>query len=195
MHRREFLAGTITVFGTSSLAGCSGLQTLSDDGETSSQSTPNTTATQTPSTATPKTDTPTSTPVPFPESCEPLPDIDGLPARPAELTEDSVISYLTEFERVYTVATKSSYQGIASLRVTHTETVGDRYNVQLEVEGIPVTPTPGPDSQTPTPGPADGFAHRVLYRLEDNRMLRELRGYAGGSRLSSDCWIVPPPAN
>jgi hypothetical protein len=188
MHRREFLTVTATAFGTSSVAGCLGRQSSPGVDGTPPESTPTTTPTQNP--VTPDTATSTTTPTSFPDTCQPLPDIDGLPERPTKLTEDSVRSYVTEFERVYAVATKSQYEGIASIRVTHTETIGDRYRVQLEVEGEPVTPTAGPDGRTSTPMPVDAYAHRALYRLEGDRMVRELRGHAGGRRLSSDCWIL-----
>jgi hypothetical protein len=106
------------------------------------------------------------------------------------LTEESVRSYVTEFERVYAVTTKSEYGGIASLQVTETETIGDRYRIQLEVEGEPATPTTGPDESTPTPLPADAYSHKVLYRLESDRMMRVLLTYPDEAPLSSDCWIL-----
>lgn len=195
MKRREFLTVTATVLATSSLTGCLSRQSSAGDGGTSPQSTPNTTPTRTPteSPSTPDTETPTPTPVPFPESCQPLPDVDGLPTRPAEWTEDSVVPYVTEFERAYAVATKSEYGGIDSLQVTHTESTGDRYRVQLAVEGVPVKQTTDSDGSTPTPMPADAYAHRALYRVEGDRMVRELRGHASGARLSSDCWRLSAP--
>ena len=181
MDRREFLAEIASLLGTVGVAGCAGRQSPA-------RATPTDTPTGTPLGGT--SDTGTPTPVPFPDTCGPLPDVDGLPARPAEWTADSVRSYVIDFERVYAVATKSEYSGIATLRVTHTETIGDRYRVQLEVEGEPTTPTPNPDGSTPTPMPADASAHRALYRVEGDRLLRELRGHAGGRRLSSDCWTL-----
>lgn len=183
MQRRRFLLATATALGAGT-AGCLGGQTSPGD-ETPTDQTP---TAESPSPPSPTTQSPTPTPQPFPDSCGSPPDIDGLPAWPDELTEESVRSYVTEFERVYVVATKSEYGGIADLQVTHTETSGDRYNVQLAVEGTPPTQTAGPDGETPTEIPPDGTAHRALYRLEGDRMVRELRGYAGGSVLSTDCW-------
>jgi hypothetical protein len=180
MHRRELLTVTATALGTVSFAGCTGSSSTSDGSET-----------PTPATRTePGEGTPTQTPVPFSDTCQPLPDIDTLPARPTELTEESVRSYVTEFERAYAVATESRYGGIASLQLTETETIGDRYRLQLEVEAEPVTPTRAPDGRTPTPMPAGAYAHKVLYRLEGDRMMRELLTYPDEAPLSSDCWIL-----
>lgn len=167
MYRRLFLTVTATALGTTSVAGCLSSLSSSDDGGT-----------------------PTQTPVPFPDTCQSVPDIDGLPARPDELTEESVRSYVTEFEQVYAIATKAEYGGIVSLRVTETETIGDRYRVQLEVEGEPATPRTGTDQRTPTPLPADAYSHKVLYRLEGDRMMRVLLTYPDEAALSSDCWIL-----
>lgn len=106
------------------------------------------------------------------------------------MTEESARSYVTEFERVYAVATRSEYGGIASLQVTETGTIGDGYRIQLEVDAEPATPTTGPDGSTPTPLPADAYAHKVLYRLESDRMVRVLLTYPDEAPLSSDCWIL-----
>lgn len=190
MYRRELLTVTATALVTTSVAGCLSSQS-SPDGEGTPTGTGSTaTPTERPTPSPPAGGTPTQTPVPFPKTCKPLPDINGLPDPPAELTAESVRSYVTEFERVYAVATRSEYGGIANLQVTETETINDRYRVQLEVEGQPATPTPGPDESTPTPLPADAYSHKVLYRVESDRMERVFLTYPDEAPLSSECWIL-----
>lgn len=182
MQRRRFILASATALGAAT-AGCLGGQQSPSDGDGTPTGQPPTSDPESPS-------SPTPTPTPVPDSCGSPPDIEGLPAWPDELTEETVRSYVTEFERVYAVTTKSEYGAIADLHVTHTETGEDRYRVQLAVDGIPPTPTTGPDGETPTEIPPDGTAHRALYRLGGDRMVRELRGYAGGGVLSTDCWSV-----
>ncbi len=141
MYRRDLLAMAAASLGMIGVAGCLGSDSTADDGGTPTRSAPSATPTRAPSTSTDGGGTPTRTPVPFPDACQPLPDVDGLPARPTELTAESIRSYVTEFERVYAVATRSEYGGIANLRVIESETLGERYRLLLEVEGAPATTT------------------------------------------------------
>lgn len=182
MRRREFLAATTAAFGTGSVAGCTGRQSPSETTPTdrTTQSTPTSASGQ-----------PTDTPVPESESCQSLPDIDGLPDRPAEWTDESVRSYVTVFERAYAVEANPEYRAIDSVRVTHVEASDEGYRVQLDVEGVPATPGTDPSDGTPTPLPVDGRTHRALYRVRADRLVRERRGHAGGRLLTSDCWALP----
>jgi hypothetical protein len=178
MRRRALLAATATALGTATVAGC-----LGDDGE------PNGDGTTTRPTATPtdtQTDAPTATrDDSFPANCPDEPDIDGLPARPENLSESSVVDYVREFESVYVVATDDYYTGIDSITVTETTAAGGGYDVDMAVEGVEHTPT-----GTETPQPADATSHRVTYRLRGQTLVRELRGYAAGREISEDCWTV-----
>ncbi len=189
MQRRDVLTAGIGVLGFSGLSGCTGRQSPDSNGGTEPQSTP----TETPrseTTASSPTPTPTDTPVPFPETCEPLPDINGLPTPPSELTEVSVETFVRDFERVYAVATNDEYGDVDSLVIHSVERVGERYIVSLRFEAAPVTPTPDADGATPTPLPIDALTHRAVYRLTDERMLRELRSHIDGALFSRTCWIL-----
>lgn len=173
MDRRTFLTLAATAVGATSLTGCLGNSPAGEDGDAATP-----TATQTP------------TPDPFPASCQALPDVEGVPSPPAEATEDSVREYVTEFERTYAVATNADYRSVESVNVNRVETEDDTYEVELAVEGVPATSTAASEGSTATPRPADATAHRALYRFDGDRLVRELRGYAGGRELSSDCWTV-----
>ncbi|MFB6107608.1 MAG: hypothetical protein ABEJ82_02055 [Haloplanus sp.] len=180
MYRRHVLTATIGVIGVSGLSGCAGDQSPGSNGERGPRSTP----TESP------TPTPTETPVPFPETCGPLPDIDGLPTPPSELTEDSVERFVREFERVYAVATNDEYGGVESLQIHSVETVGERYVVRLSFDAVPATRTLDAEGTTPTPLPTDAYTHRAVYRLTEDRMLREVRSHIDNSLLSRTCWTL-----
>ncbi|WP_256297808.1 hypothetical protein [Haloarchaeobius salinus] len=178
MRRRALLAATATALGSATLTGCLGDGESGGDGTNSPDPATNRTATP--------TDTATATSADsFTENCPTEPDIDGLPARPAALTESSVVDYLREFEEVYVVATDDSYAAIASISVTETTAADDGYEVDMAVEGVEPTRT-----GTATEQPADATAHRVTYRLRGDTLVRELRGYPAGRALSEDCWTV-----
>lgn len=179
MHRRDLLVAGIGVLGVGGLSGCAGRQ--SPDGDD---------GTDTPSTSTETPSMPTETPVPFPEQCEPLPDIDGLPAPPSELTEDSVQTFVEDFERVYAVATNEEYGGVDSLSIQSVETVGERFVVRLSFEAAPATSTPDENGETATQLPTDAYTHRAVYRLTDERLLREVRSHIDDSLLSETCWTL-----
>lgn len=176
MHRRDLLVAGIGVLGFGGLSGCTGRQSPESDDATETQSTPTT--------------APTETPVPFPEPCEPVPDIDGLPAPPSELTEDTAETFVEDFERVYAVSTNEDYGGVDSIRIHAVETVGERFVVRLSFEAVPATPTPDEDGETATQLPPDAYAHRAVYRLTDERLLRELRSHVDDSLLSRTCWTL-----
>ncbi|MFC6989863.1 hypothetical protein ACFQJD_16265 [Haloplanus sp. GCM10025708] len=187
MHRRDVLEAGAGVLGFVGLSGCTGGQSAGSNGGTEPGSTPTETADSATSTAE-TTATPTETPVPFPETCEPLPDVDGLPTPPSELTEDAAGAFVEEFESVYAVATNDEYGGVESLRVHSVETVGERYVVRLTFDAVPATPTADADGTTPTPLPTDAYTHRAVYRLTEERMFRELRSHIDDSLLSRTCW-------
>lgn len=172
MYRRDALKAAIGVVGFGGLSGCTGGRSSESSGRTESPSTPTETTVASP------------TPVPFPEMCEPLPDIDGLPTPPSELTEDTAETFVEDFERVYAVATNDEYGGVESLRVRAVETVGDRYVVSLSFDAVPATATADADGATSTPLPPDAYTYRAVYRLTDERMLRELRSHIDDSLLS-----------
>lgn len=184
MRRRDLLTAGIGVLGFSGLSGCAGRQSPDSNGGTTTQST----ATET--TASETTATSPETPVPFPETCEPLPDIEGLPGPPSELTEDTAETFVREFERVYAVETNDEYGAVESLDIHHVETVGERYVVSLSFDAVPATPTADADGSTSTPLPTDAYTHREVYRLTDERMLRELRSHIDDSLLSKTCWTL-----
>ena len=184
MHRRGVLTVALGVIGVSGLSGCIGGRSPDSNGGTEPRSTPTETTTA------PPTPTPTETPVPFPETCEPLPDIDGLPTPPSELTEDTAETFVEAFERVYAVATNDEYGGVESLRIRSVETAGERYLVSLSFEAAPVTRTPDADGATPTPLPTDAYTHRAVYHLTEERMLRELRSHIDDSLFSRTCWTL-----
>jgi hypothetical protein len=194
MHRRDVLEAAIGVVGFSGLSGCTGGRSPDSNGGTGPQSTPTGTAasetTSAETTAASPTPTPTETPVPFPETCEPLPDIDGLPTPPSELTEDTVETFVRDFERVYAVATNDVYGDVESLRIHSVETVDERYVVRLTFDAVPVTSTPDANGATPTPLPTDAYTHRAVYRVTEERMLRELRSHIDDSLLSETCWTL-----
>jgi hypothetical protein len=188
MRRRHVLKAGVGALACSGLSGCTGRQSPEPNDGTGSQSTPTeTTASETTTSPTPP---PTDTPVPFPETCEPLPDIDGLPTPPSELTEDTAETFVGEFERVYAVATTDHYGGVESLQIRSVETVGERYVVSLSFDAVPVTPTTDAAEGTPTPLPTDAYTHRAVYRLTEERMLRELRSHIDDSLLSRTCWTL-----
>lgn len=191
MHRRDFLTAAVGVIGVGGLSGCIGDQASDSNGQTDPQSTPTETPGSAAGTASPTpTPTPTETPVPFPDSCEPLPEIDGLPEPPSELTEDTVETFVQDFERVYAVATNDEYGGVESLQIHSVEAVGGRYIVSLSFDAVPATPTPDADGATPTPLPTDAYTHHAVYRLTEERMLRELRSHIDDSLLSRTCWAL-----
>lgn len=194
VHRREVLEAGIGVLGFSGLSGCTGDRSPDPSGGTEPQPTPTETvaseSTASETTVASPTPTPTETPVPLPETCEPLPDIDGLPTPPSELTEDSVETFVREFERVYAVATNDDYGGVDSLDIHSVERVGEQYIVSLRFEAVPVMPTADADGTTPTPPPLDALTHRAVYRLTDERMLRELRSHIDGALFSHTCWTL-----
>lgn len=187
MKRRDVLATAIGVVGVTGLSGCTDIQLTESNGGTDPRSTPTETPTSETGTASP-TPTTTKTPVPFPETCEQWPDIDGLPTPPSELTEESVETFVREFERVYAVATNDDYGGVASLETRSVETIDERYVVRLAFEAVPTTATPDADGETPTPLPIDAYTHHAVYRLTETRLLRELRSHIDGSLFSKTCW-------
>ncbi|MFC7073402.1 hypothetical protein ACFQJ7_00680 [Halovenus rubra] len=166
MERRAVLGSAATV-ALGSLAGC----ITSKSAGTDSEETPD----------------PTETPKPFPDSCPEGPDVDGLPSLPESPSEENISEFVSEFERVYAVAT-TRYRSLEDIRVTHTESTNKRFRVQMAVEATTTTPTP--DGETPTPKPADAHAYRVLYRVQGEQVIRELRDYAGGRKIDSDCWTL-----
>lgn len=172
VHRRDVLKAGMSVLGLSSLSGCIGDQSSVSNGGTESHSSP------------------TETPVPFPEACESLPEINGLPTPPSELTEDSVMTFVEDFERVYAVTTNDEYGGVNSLDIQSVETIGERLVVRLRFEAVPVTRTPDADGMTPTPPPIDALTHRAVYRLTEERMLRELRSHIDDALFSRTCWTL-----
>lgn len=172
MHRRDVLKAGIGVLGSGGLSGCLGDRSPVSNGGTEPPATP------------------TETPVPFPESCESLPAIDGLPTPPSELTEASVERFVRDFERVYAVSTNDEYGGVDSLDIQSVETIGERYVVGLRFEAAPVTPTTDADGATPTPLPIDALTHRAVYRLTAERMLRELRSHIDDALFSRTCWTL-----
>jgi hypothetical protein len=185
MRRRDVLTAATGVVGVTGLSGCIGDQASGSNDGTDSRSI----STQTsPSEA--GATSPIETPVPFPETCEQLPDIDGLPTPPSELTEETVETFVKEFERVYAVATNDEYGDVESLRIHSVEQAGERYVVSLSFDAVPMTPTPDADGATPTPLPADAYTHHAVYRLTEERMLRELRSHIDDSLLSKTCWIL-----
>jgi hypothetical protein len=194
MYRRDVLKAGVGVLGLSSLSGCTDVGPSDSNGGNDPQSTPTETAASTPTASetptTSPTSTPTETPVPFPESCEPLPGIDGLPTPPSELTEQTVETFVRDFERVYAVATNDEYGGIESLETRSVETVGERYVVRLAFDAVPATSTPDASGETPTPLPTDAYTHRAVYRATEKRMLREVRSHVDDSLLSQTCWIL-----
>lgn len=184
VHRRDLLGAAVGVVGLGSLSGCTSGGLSDVDGGTEYPTTP------TGTTGTSPTPTPTATPVPFPETCEPLPDIDGLPTPPSELTADTAETFVADFERAYAVATNEEYGGVESLRIDSVETAGERYVVRLSFDAAPATTTPDADGATSTPLPPDAYTHRAVYRLTDDRMLRELRSHIDGGLLSRTCWTL-----
>lgn len=184
MYRREVFKAGIGVLGFNGLSGCAGSQLPGLNGGTEFKSTPTETAAGSPVSSA------TETPVPFPETCKPLPDINGLPTPPSELTADTVKRFVSDFERVYAVATNDHYGDVKSLYISSIEKVGERYVVSLSFDAVPVTPTPNTGGTTPTPLPTDAYIHRVVYRLTEERMLRELRSHIDNSLLSKTCWLL-----
>lgn len=189
MKRRDVLAAAIGVVGFTGLSGCTDSQLTDSNGGTDPRSTPTQTSTSETGAAS-STPTTIETPVPFPETCEQLPDIDGLPTPPSELTEASVETFVREFERVYAVATNDDYGGVASLETRSVETIDERYVVRLAFEAVPTTATPDADGETPTPLPIDAYTHHAVYRLTETRLLRELRSHIDGSLFSETCWTL-----
>ena len=189
MERRDVINAAVGVVGFTGLSGCTGRQSPDSNSGTESQPTP--TETTAPETAVGSpTSKPTKTPVPFPETCELLPDIDGLPTPPSELTENTVETFVSDFERVYAVATNDEYGAVNSLQTRSVETMGERYIVSLSFEAAPMTRTPDADGTTPTPPPIDALTHRAVYRLTEERMLREVRSHIDDSLLSRTCWTL-----
>ena len=182
MNRRALLTATGALLASGGVAGCSSV--LSDAGD-DSDGTP--TPEQDDSN---QSDDDTDTPDPLPDDCSSLPDIEELPTPPEERTQDTVTEFVREFEQVYGVATNDEYSDLESVQTTHVESTGDRYRVQLAIEAVRPTPTPGSDGSTPTPEPADASSYRTLYRLEGDTLVRELQDFAGGRELSSDCWTL-----
>jgi len=178
MHRRDLLKAGIGVLGFGGLGGCTSNRPSDPNGGAGTRSTP----TESP--------TPTETPVPFPETCGPLPDIDGLPSPPSEVTADTAETFVGDFERVYAVATNDEYGGVESLQIHSVETAGSRYIVGLTFDAVPAAPTPGADGTTSTALPPDAYTHRAVYRLADERMVRELRSHIDDSLLSRTCWTL-----
>ena len=189
VNRRNLLKASLAVLGFSGLSGCTSDQSSSLNGGTEPQSTPTETLGSGTAAASP-TSTASETPVPFPETCESLPDIDGLPTPPSELTGDSVETFVRDFESVYAVATNDDYGGVDSLQIDSVETASERYIVSLTFDAVPATPTPAGDGETPTRHPPDAYAHRAVHRLTDDRLLRELRSHIDDSLLSQTCWTL-----
>jgi len=182
VHRRDLLIASIGVLGFSSLSGCTGRQLPGSNG-TETQSTSTQTKAPSPTTL-------TETPVSFPETCEPLPAIEGLPTPPSELTQDTAETFVRDFESVYAVETNDEYGDVDSLQIQDVEIVGERYIVRLSFGAVPATPTPDADGETPTSHPVDAYTHQAVYRLTGERMLRELRSHSDDSLLSKTCWMM-----
>lgn len=182
MRRRSVLATATTLVGAGTLAGC--LRADGDPADANGMGSPPPTRRSTTETA-----TTVQSPDNLPEDCQPLPDIQGLPARPEPLTEERVREYVTEFERTYAVATNDEYAAIAGLTVNHVADDRGYYRASLEVDAVPPTETSSENS-TATEPPPDATAYRVQYLLPEGRVIRELRGYAGGSLLSVTCWTL-----
>jgi hypothetical protein len=191
MKRRAFLA-TTALLTTGTTVGCisgSDDSTAGDsNGETdggsdsvSDENTADTTPTDTPS-------TPDDQPEWVDSNCQPVPDIEGLPSPPETLTEDSVVSYVREFEPVYVVATNEQYGAIDSIDVTNVEE-DNGYHVDIAVEGSAPTPA-DEENATRTPVPADGTSHRATYRIAGAYLVRDFRAYASEAVLDSACWTL-----
>ncbi|MFC4406489.1 hypothetical protein [Haloarchaeobius iranensis] len=178
MRRRTLLAATATALGTVTVAGCLGDDSNDGDGTTSPVPTTQSMSGRTDTVTTTGADS-------FPENCPDEPDIDGLPARPENPTESTVVDYVREFEAAYVVATDENYAAIDSITVTGTTAGDDGYEVEMAVEGVEATRT-----GTATQQPDDATSHRVTYRLRGQTLVRELRGYAAGRAISEDCWTV-----
>lgn len=183
MKRRSVLATATTLVGAGTLAGC--LRPGGDPAGANGTESPPPTQPSTTETA-----TTVQSPDNLPEDCQPLPDIQGLPSRPEPLTEERVREYVTEFERTYAVAANDEYAAIDGLTVNHVTDDRGYYRASLEVDAVPPTETTSSEDSTATERPPDATAYRVQYLLPEGRVIRELRGYAGGSLLSVTCWTV-----
>ncbi|MCD2199847.1 hypothetical protein LPA44_08060 [Halobacterium sp. KA-4] len=157
MKRRMVLA-TAAVLGSGALAGCLGGNSAPANETT---------------TGSPTTDA-------VPPDCQPLPDVEGLPARPESLTADSVASYVEQFETTYAVAENEEYEDATIARTSDVQQADGRYEVALDVEIELAT--------RGTEAPADATEYRARYLVYENRLVRERRGVAGGRVLSRQCW-------
>jgi hypothetical protein len=194
VQRRDVVEAVFGVVALTVSSGCtafesSGTTTDHDTRQTPTEREPPTESSTPPDSHSP-IPTPADTPVPVPETCDPLPALDGVPAPPPELTRDTAESFAVEFERAYAVRTEDEYGGVESIRVRSVETVGERYVVALSVDAAPVSATPDADGTTPTSLPIDAYTHRAVYRLTDGRMLRELRSHIDGSLRSWTCFTL-----
>ncbi|NIC00520.1 hypothetical protein [Halobacterium sp. R2-5] len=181
MKRRAVLAAVTSVAGIAASAGCLG-----------TDSTPGTGAGTTPA-ATETTDASRTTSIRttdrLPEDCRPLPDIDGLPARPEPLSEDSARTYAREFEQAYAAATIDEDEELASLVVERVSSESGYYAVELLGETESTT-QPTTDGATQTERPVDAREYRVQYLVSERRLVRERRGIAGGTVISQRCWTT-----
>jgi hypothetical protein len=182
MNRRELLTATGVLLASGSVAGCSSVLSESDDDSDGAPTPEQDDSNQ-------SDDDTTDTPEQLPDDCSSLPDIEGLPTPPEERTQDTVTEFVRAFEEVYAVATKSRYSALESIQ-TDVEAVPGGYKADLAVEAERPRRTPGPDGSTPTPEPSEAYAHRATYRLNDDTLVRILRGFPGGRELSRECWIL-----
>lgn len=182
MKRREVVATIPSVAGIGALAGC--LDT-DNDPVAGTGTTPAETATAEVSQTTSMQTTDR-----LPEDCQPLPDIEGLPARPQTLSEDSATTYVREFEQMYTAATNDEDEELMSLIVESVSNESEYYSVELLGETVSTTQTTATAGATQTEQPVDAREYRVQYLVSENRLVRERRGIAGGTVISQNCWTI-----
>lgn len=170
-----------SVTGLGAFAGCLGTD---DDPGAGTGTTPAETAT----TDTSQTASPQTTDHP-PTDCQPLPDIDGLPARPQTLSEDSARTYVREFEQAYAAATIDEDEALVSLIVERVSKESGDYEVELLGE-TELTTQQTTGGATQTARPVDAREYSVQYLVSENHLVRERRGIAGGAVLSRNCWTI-----
>ncbi|NIC00994.1 hypothetical protein [Halobacterium sp. R2-5] len=181
MKRRAVLTTISSVAGLGAVAGCLGMDdNLGDETGTTPAETTTTEGLHTTSTQT--TDR-------LPEDCQPLPDIDGLPARPQTLSKDGVTAYVREFEQAYVAAAIDEDEELVSLIVERVSEESGDYTVELLGEMVSTTQrTTGEETQTEQP--VDAREYRVQYLVSEHRLVRERRGIAGGTVISQNCWMI-----
>lgn len=109
----------------------------------------------------------------LPAACPRSPDVEGLPARPAEFNSASVAEFLADYEYTLAPALNPDYPGINFIDPIKTEQVNGGYRVHFFVEWLSEESSPVTEDGTPTP--IIRARYSVAYYIDESRVIRKTR--------------------